>query len=110
MKQYEREWLDRLDAIIENNIPNPDFQLSDITTKLKVSRAKLYRMVTKLTKASPSEYLRNKRLKKAYEMLDKGVYPTIKETSAAVGFRQPEHFTRTFYKEYEILPSDLLNK
>lgn len=110
MKQYEQEWLNRLDSIIERNIPNPDFQLSDITTELKVSRAKLYRVVTKLTKVSPSGYLRKKRLKKAYEILDKGVYPTIKETSAAVGFRQPEHFTRTFYKEYQILPSDLLNR
>ena len=109
MKQHEQEWLDRLDAVIERNIPNPDFQLLDITTKLKVSRAKLYRMVKKLTEVSPSEYLRQKRLKKAFEILDKGVYPTVKETSAAVGFRQPEHFTRTFYKAYQILPSDLLN-
>lgn len=110
MKQHEQEWLNRLDAVIENKMPDPDLQLLDITSKLDVSRAKLYRMVTKLTLLSPSKYLRKKRLKKAYDILERGVYPTVKETAAAVGFRQPEHFTRTFYKEYQILPSDLLGK
>ena len=110
MKQYEKLWLERFNELINNNITNVDFQLTDISIALGISRAKLYRRLIKLTGQAPSDYIRNKRLGKAFEILDRGVYPTVKETAAAVGFRQPEHFTRVFFKEYDILPSELLKQ
>ena len=108
MKQFEQNWLANVNNIIDANLKNPDFQLMDITRKLDISRAKLYRKVTKLTGYSPAEYIRKKRLRKALEILEIGVYPTVKETSVAVGFRSPEYFSKLFFQEYKKLPSEYL--
>ena len=108
MKQFDKIWLASIDDIIDANLKNPDFQLIDITSKLAISRAKLYRKITKLTGNSPAEYIRKKRLTKALEILEIGVYPTVKETSAAVGFRSPEYFSKLFFQTYKKLPSEFL--
>ena len=110
MKKFEQLWLDQIDAIIDANIPNPDFRLGNVTSELEISRAKLYRNVLKLTGTSPSKYILKKRLRKAREMLDLGIYPTVRDTAMAVGFRRPEYFTKLFYKEYAILPSKILRE
>jgi len=106
MKQFDRVWINGINDIIDANLKNPDFQLIDITNQLEISRAKLYRKMTKLTGKSPAEY--KKRLTKALEFLEIGVYPTVKETSFAVGFRSPEYFSKLFFQEYKRLPSDFL--
>jgi len=108
MKQFDEVWLTNVDDIIEANIENPDFQLIDITSKLEISRAKLYRKISKLTGNVPAAYIRKKRLGKALKILEVGIYPTVKETSVAVGFRSPEYFSKLFYKEYNRLPSEYL--
>ena len=108
MKKFERMWLEQIDTIIENNIPNADFRLIDVTTELEISRAKLYRDILKLTGETPSRYIQKKRLEKAKKILEEGVYPTVKETAIIVGFKRPEYFTRLFYREYAVLPGKVL--
>jgi len=102
--------LDKIDKIIEKNIDNTDFQLSDITNSLAISRVTLYRFLLKLTGLSPNQYIRKKRLEKAKELLEVGVYSTVKETALAVGFRNFSYFSKQFYKEFQVLPKDLLQK
>ena len=110
MKEFEKEFLFSIDNLIEENLTNPDFQLEDVTIALEISRAKLYRSVLKLTGSSPAQYIKNTRLIKAMDILKRGVYPTVKETTASVGFRSPEYFTKQFYKEFNILPSQLIRE
>ncbi len=110
MKRYEKVWLDQLNAIIEANIRNPDFQLLDIANEMEISRTTLYRDVLKLTGQSPNRYIRTVRLRKARKILEAGVYPTVKETAEEVGFRRPEYFSKLFYREYKVLPSEFLRR
>ena len=109
MKEADRLLLDQLNDIITKNLHVPDFQLNDITEQLKISRTTLYRLIVKLTGMSPNNYIRKQRLEKAKEILEIGVYPTVKETALAVGFKNPSYFSRLFYEEFEITPFDLLN-
>ena len=108
MKEYEKKWLCQLDMIIDSNLDNPNFQLLTITTELGISRAKLYRMIVKLTGFSPNTYIRKARLKKAREILEAGVYPTVKQTAAVVGIRRAGYFSKIFFEEHNILPSQYL--
>jgi len=102
--------LDKIDEIIDENLEDPNFQLSDITKVLGISRATLYRLLLKLTGLSPNQYIRKKRLKKAKELLEIGAYSTVKETALAVGFRKSSYFSKQFYEEFQIMPYDLLNE
>lgn len=108
MKRYEKIWLNQINSIIDNNLENPDFQLSNITDALEISRTKLYRNILKLTGQSPNRYIQSKRLEKAKEILEIGVYPTIKRTASEVGFRSSDYFSKLFYKKYQILPRQIL--
>ncbi len=108
MKRYQEVWLEQIDQLIDNNLSNPDFQLLDITRALKISRAKLYRDIMKLTGNSSSKYILKRRLERAKEILEIGIYPSVKETAMKVGFRKQDYFTKVFYKEYAILPSEIL--
>lgn len=110
MKEFEETWLERVDNLIEENIQNPNFQLSDITDELKISTAQLYRRMLKLTKMSPSKYIRQVRLEKAKELLELGKYSTVQETAESVGFLQSGYFTKLFKKEFNVLPKDILKR
>jgi len=57
---------------------------------------------------STGKYITKKKLEKAKEMLEVGVFPTVRETAFKVGFERPEHFTKLFQKEYGFLPSVIL--
>ena len=108
MKKFERLWFGQIDTVIENNISNADFRITDVVEELEVSRTKLYRDILKLTGATPSRYIQRKRLEKARAILEEGVCPTVKEISIIVGFKRPEYFTKLFFREYAILPSKIL--
>jgi len=108
MKEHEKALLDKINHIITINIRNPNFQLSDLTEELNISSTKLYRKILKLTGASPNRYIRMIRLTKAHEILKIGIYPTVKETATAVGFKNADYFSKLFFQKYKILPKDLL--
>jgi len=110
MKEFEENWLKRINAFIDENLQNPNFQLMDLTKELGISTAQLYRRISKLTGISPNKYIRQIRLRKAKEILERGTYPTVRETAESVGYLQPEYFTKLFKKEFNILPKDILKK
>jgi len=102
--------LDKINKIIEENLDNLNFKLSDIIEVVAISRATLYRLLLKLTGLTPNQYIRKKRLEKAKELLEIGFYSTVKETALAVGFRNPSYFSKQFYKEFQFMPADLLQE
>jgi len=110
MRMHETKWLEKINKIIENNLDNPDFQLSDITTEMYISRTKLYRDLKRLTGMSPNRYIRKTRLRKAKEILESNTIHSISKVSMAVGFREAWYFSKLFYKEYNMLPSTYLKE
>ena len=110
MKMYEVKWLEKVNRIIRDNLANPDFQLSDITEEIYVSRTKLYRDVKRLTGVSPNIYIRKARLRKAKEMLESGTVCSISKVSMEVGFRKVSYFSKLFYDEYNVLPRTYLKE
>jgi len=110
MKKFQDTWLTQINSIIDDNLSNSNFQISDVIDVLKISRAKLYRDMVKLTGMSPRKYIVKRRLDKAKALLEVGLYPSVKETSVNVGFRNHNYFTRLFSKEFGVLPSKLLRE
>jgi len=108
MKKFQQLWLEQINQIIDENLQNPDLQLSDIVDKLEISPTTFYRTMKKLTGTSPNKYIRARRLEKAKNILEVGVYPTVKETAFSVGFRSSDYFSKQFYNEYKVLPKQLL--
>ena len=69
-----------------------------------MSRATLYRKITSITGSSPSDFVKNVRLRKAAELLKEGGL-TIAEIADQVGFNTPSYFTKSFKKLFGVLPT-----
>lgn len=105
MKEYDENWLRKLDETIDQNLKNPAFNLSELTERISVSPANLYRRTKALTGKSPKAYIRERRLARAKDLLERGVYATIAETALAVGYLHSNNFSVNFEKEYGQRPS-----
>ena len=104
------KWLSRLHLIVDKNLDNPDLDNHQLAAALDISERHLFRKVKMLTTLTPQKYLSQYRLRKAMQYLKNGKYRTVKETSFAVGFRNPSYFIRKFEKEFSIKPLQILQE
>ena len=104
------KWLNRLHLIIDKNLDNPSLDNEQLAEALDISERHLFRKVKYLTALPPQRYLSQYRLHKAMDYLKNGRYKTVKETSFAVGFRNPSYFIKQFEKEFGLKPLQVLQE
>lgn len=105
----DQEFMDNLIQFIEQNIDNPDLNISLLCKELALSRTLLYNRITQLTGNSPNEFIRIMRLKNAASLLISGKY-TIAEVSTMVGIDNPKYFSRIFKDYYKVAPKNYLKE
>jgi len=99
-------FLTRLQEIIEENISNEQFGVSELAGEMGMSRSNLLRKVTKATGLSVSQFIRKIRLEKAEEFLRDETY-TVSEISYKVGFNSPSYFIKCFREQYGYPPGSI---
>ena len=104
-KSSEARFLERVLKIIDENISNADFQVTDLSKALNMSKAQLYRKMKGVTGTSTNEFIRTYRLKKAAQILRLGNL-SISETTYRVGFTDLQYFRKCFVKQYGVTPSE----
>jgi len=99
----DREFLDKLHALMEENIANEEFTPDDYASATCMSRSAFYRKVKGITGHSPNEYINIVRMKKAAALL---VTTDLKinEISFAVGVNDPLYFSRLFKSQFALPP------
>jgi len=90
--------------MVEKNLSNPEYSIEDLSRDMCMSRATLYRKITSITGSSPSDFVKNVRLRKAAELLKEGGL-SIAEIADQVGFNTPSYFTKSFKKLFGVLPT-----
>ncbi|TKG91946.1 hybrid sensor histidine kinase/response regulator [Puteibacter caeruleilacunae] len=103
VSESDKKLLQKLNKHIETNIRNSELSIEGIAEEVGISRGYFHKKMKALTGASPSEYIRNYRLKKAAELLAEKKY-SIEEISFEVGFSSPSYFSRSFTKFYGVAP------
>jgi signal transduction histidine kinase/DNA-binding response OmpR family regulator len=103
--QTENDFLVRLNEVIEENFSNPDLSVDFLAEQMNISRSSLYAKIKTLASISPNELILIARLKKAAVLLKDGNY-RIKEICAMVGFNSPSYFTKCFYRQFGVRPTD----
>ncbi|MNK74754.1 Sensor histidine kinase TodS [compost metagenome] len=99
--------LQKLQKIIEENIANPDLDLSFITSEIGMSKSVLYKKFSALTNLSLTDFIKNQRLKHAVDLFQKGE-TSILSVALDVGFNDAKYFSREFKKIYGITPNDYI--
>ena len=97
--------LNKLNHLIEENIPNENFKIEQLAEDLCISRSGLFAKVKELTGSTPNELLQNIRLRKSAELLMLKKY-RINEIITLVGFGNSSYFTKCFQKKYGVKPSE----
>lgn len=96
-------------ALIEESYPDSDFSIEKASDMLGLSRVHLYRKVKELTGVTPTDFLRNYRLKRAATLLrEKG--RNVNEIAYATGFSSPPYFSKCFKAAYNITPTEYQEK
>ena len=91
-------FLIKLTEIIRDNFDNEQFGVKEAAQIYGVSRSHMHRRLKKLTGKSVSQFIRELRLEKSMELLQKDM-ATVSEIAYSVGFHSPTYFN-TCFKEY----------
>ncbi len=100
----EQRWRRRLDEVIAARLDDPDLSVEQLAEQMHADRSQLYRKCKELLGVSPSDYLRDTRLKRAHELLEERA-GNVSEIAYAVGFDSLSSFTRAFRTRYGLPPS-----
>ncbi|MCD4724668.1 MAG: helix-turn-helix domain-containing protein, partial [Bacteroidales bacterium] len=101
----ENDFLRKATEIIEENISNEQFGVSELAADMGMSRSSLLRKVKKLSKLSVSQFIRQVRLKQAMEMLRQNSF-NVSEVSYKVGFSSTSYFIKCFRDHYGYPPGE----
>lgn len=92
--------------VLLNNISDDTFGITEICKEIGLSRTQLHRKLKALTGLSTSIFIREIRLKKAYELI-KTSELFVSEVAYSVGFSDPNYFTKLFTERFNTPPSKI---
>ena len=95
----------RINELLDQNIEDENYGVSELVTSLGISRTQLHRKLKSLTGKSTSRYIREFRLIKARTMLTNDL-ATASEIAYRVGFASPSYFSTSFRKFYGYPPGE----
>ncbi|MEJ2634658.1 MAG: DUF4242 domain-containing protein [Calditrichia bacterium] len=105
LNPMEEKFLGRLMSIAEKAWNQSGFKLGDFNSQMGLSKSQLYRHTTALTGYSPSEFLKEYKLNKALELIERQ-QDNIAQIALETGFNNPSYFSKCFYRRFGILPRD----
>lgn len=104
----QQEFLNKLSELMEANLGNESFGVSELARELGMSRSNLHRKVNSILNISASQYIREFRLEKAKELLQETSL-TVSEITYKVGFGSTSYFIKCFREHFGYTPGESEN-
>ena len=101
--------LKEITSLIESNMSNSDFNVTELQKQLGIGSKLLYRKVKLTTGMSPVEYIRDIRMKHAAQLLSQGRF-AISEVMYMVGFSNSGYFSKCFQKTFNMTPTTYMHQ
>lgn len=89
----------KLKAFIDAHLSDPDLSVELLSEEMGMSRAQLFRRIKALSGKAPVEIIRERRLKKARELLQ-STDMNVQQVAYEVGFTSPSYFTKCYKDQY----------
>ncbi len=90
---------------IQLHINDQQYNADLLARDVAMSRASLYKKMQNILGITPTDFIRNVRLKRAAQMLAESQL-SITEIADSVGFATPRNFSASFKKMFGVLPSE----
>lgn len=91
---------------IEANMDEETFSVVELSQAVSMSRSQLHRKLKALTDKSPNQIIREMRLQRAKELLEKGA-GNASEIAFMVGFNSLAYFSKCFKDQFGVSPSEV---
>jgi len=101
----DEEFLKQLTRIVDDNIPNSNFNIEEIAAVVGLGRSSFFKKVKGLTGFAPVELVRDFRIKRAVQLMQSGDY-SISEIAFLSGFNSAAYFSTCFKEKYLETPSE----
>ncbi|WP_178988189.1 response regulator [Winogradskyella schleiferi] len=105
----DEKFLKKVETILEKNLINPSFNVSEFSEAVGMSRMQLHRKLKALTGLTASEFVRSQRLKLAAQLL-KSSNINISGIGYSVGFNDHSYFTKCFKEAYNCTPTEFAKR
>jgi len=101
----DERFLQKAMACVEEHMGDSDFDVGQFQEEMLMSRMQLFRKLKALTNHTPSEFIRNLRLKRAAKLIEKE-FGNMAEVCYEVGFNNLSYFAKCFKELFKVLPSE----
>ena len=105
----DEQLINKAVALVEENMSNSEFSVEDLSHELGYSRGHFYQKVLRLTGQTPIDFIRNIRMKRAADLLQRSQL-NVSEVAYKVGYNNPKLFSRYFKSVYNKYPSEFRTK
>lgn len=105
----DQVFLEKLVDLMNENLGEAEFNVESMCKSMHLSHMHFIRKVKQLTGKKPIDLLKSFRMKKAKDLLAQQKL-TIAEIAYKVGFDLPNSFSRAFKKEFQLTPTQYINK
>ena len=102
----DEQFLEKMINVVEENLSDDQFDVVALGHALGLSKSTLYRKTKALLDLSPSEFVKNIRLKHACQIMDKDKSIAVSEVAFSTGFSDPRYFSTCFKAEFGMTPSE----
>ena len=100
-----KRMMDQLMEYLEEHIGDSDLKVEDMAEAVHLGRSVFYGKVKTMTGMAPVDFVRNLRIKRACDLLERSQY-TISQIAYQVGFTDPKYFSKCFKKDTGLTPSE----
>lgn len=104
-----KTFIDRIDFYLEKHISDPNFDVEQLSSCMNISRSSLFRKIKSETGYNISEYIKEKRLKVAIELIKSGK-KNVDELSVCCGFNSSSYFCKCFKSKYGVSPKEYIKQ
>lgn len=103
--QLDKLLLDKATKAVEDNLTEPEFDVTALASAMNMSRSTLTRKLKAINGRTPLDFIRNIKMKHARHMLeDKD--KSVTEVAATLGYFNRKYFTSCFKAEFGMTPSE----
>lgn len=96
---------ERMKQIVDDHLTDPNLNVEFLGSSLALSRTQLFRRVKAITGKGPLDYIRERRLIRADELL-RTTDMTVQQVSLELCFSSPGYFTKCYKEYFGHLPSE----
>lgn len=101
----DKKFVMQLDAFIDSHIADYNLSVDMLTEHFHLGRTTFFSKVRALTGSTPNDYIRDKRLSKAAELLRDNIGITVSEVAYQTGFSNAQYLSVSFKKKFGMSPS-----